>query len=438
GVVFRIVDPQGTEHWTSVGCRPLRREAEERPYGLVISLSDVTERMAFERRLREERDRAHRYLELAGSLIVVLDADGRVDVVNQAVCEMLGYAEAEIVGRNWFDTCVPLDSRREQRALRAAIVAGDPVAQDEEREQVLMTRTGEHRIVAWKDTVMRDDHGRVSGTLSSGVDVTDRREAESQVAYLAYHDGLTGLPNRALLEEHLRKALARGRRGGSAVGLIYVDLDGFKLVNDSLGHASGDDVLREAAERLAMTTRASDLLARQGGDEFLLLLGDVDPAKDPEEVAIAASKRILDALSEPFHVAGAEFQLGASIGIGLYPRDADDPDGLMKAADSAMYRAKRAGRGAYMLAEPEENEGGDARTRLSLTTRLRRALSRDELELHFQPVFAVRTGELVSAEALLRWNDPVEGQIPPGMFVPVAEETGLIDHVGDWVLERLC
>jgi len=208
GVVFRIVDPQGTEHWTSVGCRPLRREAEERPYGLVISLSDVTERMAFERRLREERDRAHRYLELAGSLIVVLDADGRVDVVNQAVCEMLGYAEAEIVGRNWFDTCVPLDSRREQRALRAAIVAGDPVAQDEEREQVLMTRTGEHRIVAWKDTVMRDDHGRVSGTLSSGVDVTDRREAESQVAYLAYHDGLTGLPNRALLEEHLRKAVA--------------------------------------------------------------------------------------------------------------------------------------------------------------------------------------------------------------------------------------
>src|SRR5213079_3073874 len=147
---------------------------------------------------------------------------------------------------------------------------------------------------SWKNAVMRDEHGRVNGVLCSGVDITERRAAERQVTYLAYHDGLTGLPNRALLEDHLARAMARSRRTDCAVGLLYIDLDGFKLVNDSLGHAAGDEVLHEAAERLAMTTRASDLLARQGGDEFLLLLGDLASDRDPREVAVKASARILE------------------------------------------------------------------------------------------------------------------------------------------------
>jgi diguanylate cyclase (GGDEF)-like protein len=236
-----------------------------------------------------------------------------------------------------------------------------------------------------------------------------------------------------MLEEHLRKALARARRTSTSVGLLYVDLDDFKLVNDSLGHAAGDDVLREAAERLAMTTRASDLLARQGGDEFLLLMGDV--TGNAAEVAAKTSVRIAEALAEPFHYGGAEFQIGASIGIALYPDDAGDAEGLLQCADGAMYQAKRSGRGHH---EFHQDDRGDARARLSLTARLRRALARDELELHYQPVWTVRTGELMGAEALLRWRDPTEGLVPPSAFVPVAEETGFIDALGDWVIHELC
>jgi diguanylate cyclase (GGDEF)-like protein/PAS domain S-box-containing protein len=430
GVVIRRLETEtGETTWISASCRPV-------PGGVLYAIADVTERQRTEGLLRRQRDRAERYLEMAGTIILVLDAEGSIAVLNRAGHELLGYDEGDLVGRDWFATCLPDDNRAELRDQFERALAGELPSGNEHVEHELVTREGLPRAVSWTTSLIRDEHGRVTGVLCSGADVTERLEAERQVAFLAYHDGLTGLPNRALLEEHLRKALARARRTGGNVGLIYVDLDGFKLVNDSLGHASGDEVLREAAERLAMTTRASDLLARQGGDEFLLLLGDVDRRRDPEEVAVAASRRILEALGEPFHVAGAEFQLGASIGIALYPRDAHDPDGLLKAADGAMYRAKRAGRGGYAFPEPDD--ASDARVRLSLTTRLRRALARDELELYFQPVFSVKEGELVSAEALLRWNDPTEGQIAPGVFVPVAEETGLIGALGDWVIDALC
>jgi diguanylate cyclase (GGDEF)-like protein/PAS domain S-box-containing protein len=434
GVLMRRVDENG-ERWERASFHALCREGDDAPYGVVYSLSDVTERKRSERELRAERDRAQRLLDMTGTVIVVLDAQARVTVLNHAGHELLGYAEGELVGADWFERCTPVDSRAERRAFFDRVLAGEVPAGELSPEADLVTRRGETRTVSWNHTVLHDEHGRVTGTLSSGVDITERRAAERQVTYLAYHDGLTGLPNRALLEDHLTRALARSRRTGCSVGLLYIDLDGFKLVNDSLGHAAGDEVLREAAERLAMTTRASDLLARQGGDEFLLLLGDLELDQDPQEVAVKASKRILDALAEPFHVAGAEFQLGASIGIALYPRDAHDRDGLLKAADGAMYSAKRAGRGVYAFPEAD---GGDARTRLSLTTRLRRALARDELELYFQPLFTVEDSDLVGAEALLRWNDPNEGLIAPADFVPVAEETGLINALGDWVLEALC
>jgi diguanylate cyclase (GGDEF)-like protein/PAS domain S-box-containing protein len=434
GILMRRVDENG-ERWQEANFHPLRRPGDDAPYGLVYSLSDVTERKRSERRLRAERDRAQRLLDLAGTVIVVLDLEGRVAVLNHAGHELLGFREGELVGTDWYATCVPAGVRAERRTYFERMIAGEVPGEDTSPESDLVTRRGETRTVSFNHTVLHDEHGRVTGTLSSGVDITERRAAERQVTYLAYHDGLTGLPNRALLEDHLTRALARSRRTECSVGLLYIDLDGFKLVNDSLGHAAGDEVLREAAERLAMTTRASDLLARQGGDEFLLLLGDLQRDHEPQDVAIRASKRILEALAEPFHVAGAEFQLGASIGIALYPRDAHDRDGLLKAADGAMYSAKRAGRGVYAFPEAD---GGDARARLSLTTRLRRALARDELELYFQPVFTVQDSDLVGAEALLRWNDPNEGLIAPGDFVPVAEETGLINALGDWVLEALC
>jgi diguanylate cyclase (GGDEF)-like protein/PAS domain S-box-containing protein len=410
----------------------LRLGAARHGDGVLLTILDVTADKRAERALREQRDGARQLLDLAGTVILVVGVDARITTVNRAASALLGYPDGELVGRDFFDTLVSEEERDARREAYKALVSGGG-AEHVERESEVVTRRGDVRAIAWSDTVLRDEHGRVTGTLSSGADVTERRQAEEQVSYLAYHDGLTGLANRALLEEHLRKALARARRTGTSVGLLYIDLDDFKLVNDSLGHGAGDDVLREAAERLAMTTRASDLLARQGGDEFLLLMGDV--AGDAAEVTAKTSVRIAEALAEPFHYGGAEFQIGASIGIALYPNDASDAEGLLQCADGAMYNAKRAGRGRH---EFHQDDHGDARARLSLTARLRRALARDELELHYQPVWTVRSSELIGAEALLRWRDPTEGLVPPSAFVPVAEETGFIDALGDWVIHELC
>jgi diguanylate cyclase (GGDEF)-like protein len=237
-----------------------------------------------------------------------------------------------------------------------------------------------------------------------------------------------------MLEEQVRRDLGRARRHGGSLALLYFDLDSFKLVNDSLGHYAGDAVLAEAARRVAELTRSSDVLARQGGDEFLLLLSTTGD-QDPREAAGAAGERIAAALDEPFEISDARFHVGASIGIALYPHDAADADMLFKHADTAMYQAKRAGGGTVAFYEAQD---GDARQRLSLTSRLRKAIAEGELRLHVQPIVDVHDERIVAVEALVRWQDPEHGLIPPGLFIGVAEETGLIDGIGDWVLEELC
>ena len=234
--------------------------------------------------------------------------------------------------------------------------------------------------------------------LRSGEDVTERKRAEAQVAFLAYHDRLTGLANRALLEDQVRRDLVRARRNEGSLALLYFDLDNFKLVNDSLGHQAGDAVQAEAARRVADLTRTGDVLARQGGDEFLLLLGSGGDA-DPRKAAQAAGERIAAALDEPFDISDARFHVGASIGIALYPEHACDADTLFKHADHAMYQAKRRGGGTVAFYEAEAT---DARERLSLTSRLRRAIREGELRLHAQPIVDVHDSRIVAVEALVR------------------------------------
>jgi diguanylate cyclase (GGDEF)-like protein len=262
--------------------------------------------------------------------------------------------------------------------------------------------------------------------------LTDARNFEDAV-HQAFHDSLTGLPNRALLAEHLELALARARRTASAVALLYVDLDDFKLVNDSLGHAAGDQLLCQIAMRLQDRRRETDLLARQSGDEFLLLLSDVKG--DPVASAHTAAEGILQALSRPFTISGTDFHIGASVGVGVFPRDANDAEELLRHADAAMYQAKARGRNTVAIYSGEAHQ---SRERLSLSTRLRRAIERDELVLHWQPIVDPRDGLLRKAEALVRWDDPSRGLVPPIEFIPFAEDTGLIDDVGEWVLEALC
>ncbi|MDP9184098.1 MAG: EAL domain-containing protein, partial [Actinomycetota bacterium] len=271
-------------------------------------------------------------------------------------------------------------------------------------------------------------------------DITERKRAESEIAFLAQHDRLTGLPNRGWFEELLEMAISRARRHDLGVGVLFLDLDNFKLVNDSLGHHAGDELLVLLAERLRLCTRDTDLVARQGGDEFLMLIADLDRETSgslevemsvPEMIA----QRIKEALREPFELAGTAFYASGSVGISVFPQDALDADALLKNADAAMYRAKKGNPGGHVMYAAGEDEL--ITERLSLSTRLRRAVDTQSWILHYQPILDLGDGRMVGVEALIRWREPNGGLVAPGEFIPLAEELGLIEAIGEWVIDEM-
>ena len=273
--------------------------------------------------------------------------------------------------------------------------------------------------------------GGRAGWLATIADITDRRRADAQIAHMAHHDALTGLPNRVLFLDRLEQAVARGRRGeGCAV--LCLDLDHFKAVNDTLGHPIGDGLLRAVTDRLLADMRETDTLARLGGDEFALIQS---MARRPED-ATAMAERLIERLSAPYLIEGHQVVIGASIGIAMVPTDGDDPNALLKHADLAMYLAKTEGRGRYRCFEPEMDARMQARRELE--TDLREALRLAQFEVFYQPLMDLHTNQVSGFEALIRWNHPVRGLVPPNDFIPLAEEIGLILPMGEWVLRRAC
>ena len=380
--------------------------------------------------MRVERDRTQAYLDVAHAMVVLLYADGTVGRINRHARQVLGDANSELVGTNWFDSVVPAENREAAREAFAALVAESDNVKHYEGEA--LTRNGKRRRVAWQATSLTDPKGRMVAVLS-GQDITDRVRAEAELRKLAFFDSLTSLPNRAQLESRLRAAVTRARRRDRAVALILIDLDNFKLVNDSLGHAAGDRLLRRVAGRLRGAEGDAGLLARSGGDEFMLLVSDL-PRERAEHAAREMAAQLSDRLSRPFTVARAEFHVEASIGISVFPGDADSPEELLQHADVAMYQSKGRGRAASTVYAGITH---DPLERLSLSRRLRRAIARDELALHFQPIVWTASGRLHSMEALLRWHDPERGLVSPDSFIPAAEEMGLLDPIGAWVIEAL-
>ncbi len=281
--------------------------------------------------------------------------------------------------------------------------------------------------------LIRDNKGEVKFLIAVIDDVTERKKAEQRIAFLAHHDALTGLANRAALTQKIEEAAARQRRRDEPFTVLLLDLDRFKQVNDTLGHPAGDTLLTEVATRLKSLLRETDALARLGGDEFAIIQAG---ETNQQEAARSLADRVIAILGKPFRIAGNDVSIGTSIGIALAPEHENGPDHLLKMADLALYRAKSAGRNGYCFFDPEMSEIASARQEIE--NDLRRAVMQNELELHYQPIVDSRTRKICSVEALVRWRRPTKGLLYPDLFIPLAEETGLITQIGDWVLRTAC
>ncbi len=379
------------------------------------------------RTLADEQQLNQTIIQSSPFAIYTRDRNGIVTAWNRAAEQLFGWRAEEIVGRPLLS--VPADKSRETVELRARVLGGESLIQQEVQRQ---KRDGTVFDLSTTLAPLRDASGRISGYLAIAADITERKTAERQIAFLAYRDVLTGLPNRLLLQDRFGQAVALADRSGTRVALLFLDLDNFKTINDSLGHAVGDALLKEIAQRLGRCVRETDTISRQGGDEFLVVLSDLHGM----DVITPVLLKIREGLSQPFEFEGHELTTSASIGIAIYPDDGRDFDTLLKKADTAMYQAKDAGRNSYRFFDEQMNV--QAVEHLQLKSGLRRALERGEFVLYYQPQIDLLSGAVIGAEALLRWKHPEQGLIAPGRFIPVAEDSGLIGPIGEWVIEQAC
>lgn len=327
----------------------------------------------------------------------------------------------------------------DRTAVNAAVQHASRTGSSYAIEHRIVRSDGAIRVVHEQAEVLPDDQGRPARMVGTVQDITERKLAEqalrdkdAHLEYVAYHDGLTGLPNRTLLTDRLHHAASRADRAGNRMALLFIDLDRFKTINDSLGHAIGDAVLQAVADRLKTLVRKEDTLSRLGGDEFVVLLEGVDGSQDAAMVA----EKIIQDMERVLHIGNYPLHVSASIGIGLYPDDGRDAETLLKHADAAMYRSKERGRNTFHFYEQGITER--AMRRIQLESRLRGALEQRALEVYYQPLVCMQTRRIHGAEALLRWHDPDEGMIPPDHFIPLAEDTGLIVPIGEWVIREVC
>ncbi len=438
---YRVVHPDGHTVWVREDAVLIADEAG-RPLHWLGLMLDVTELIRTQAELHEAKSKYGALVEQIPAIVYVDVADDNMSTtyVSPQIEAILGYNPQEYIGdpQLWENILHPDDREEAMATYLRGRESGGPFV----FEYRLMARNG--RTVWFRDSaiVLTDAHGDAEYIQGVMLDITDGKLAEERIAFLAYHDRLTGLPNRTMFDELLGLALARAKRHDLGVVVVTVDLDDFKLVNDSLGHEAGDALLVQFAQRLSDATRETDLVARPGGDEFLLLLADLDQTPvvpgGHEGVSVAAESvalRIQEALRTPFTLGDTELYITASLGISLFPEDAADAPTLLKNAETAMFRSKRSGPGGYVL---HAKDDADSIIRLSLSTRLRRAVEQEQWMLHYQPLIDLKTAGVIGVEALIRWPEPNGGLVPPGDFIPLAEEMGLIDAIGAWVIDEVC
>jgi diguanylate cyclase (GGDEF)-like protein/PAS domain S-box-containing protein len=397
--------------------------------GLTGVSIDITERKEAEQTLRASEQRFRDVVRAAGEYVWETDREWRYTYLSDRVQALLGYGEAEMLGRRPAEFMPAGEAERVDAWFGEHVAPGQPFRG---LEHMSVTQAG---ALVWQQVSgvpVFDADGSFRGYRGTGLDITERKRAEERIEHLATRDPLTGLPNRLLLQDRINHRLANAQRNGERLALLFIDLDRFKTINDSLGHHVGDALLQEVAGRLQSALRGGDTLARLGGDEFVVAL---ERLRDPRDAATVAQK-ILAALAGGLRIGEHSLNTSCSIGISIFPEDGEDLNTLMRNADTAMYHAKEQGRGNYQFFSADMNVR--AVRRLNMETALRRALERGELELHFQPQVTVATGALAGAEALLRWRGHDHGSVSPSEFIPVAEETGIIHEIGTWAMESAC
>ena len=418
---YRVIGQKGDIYHYSVRGQVVRNSAGEPRKWIALS-SDITENKTAEQALAQ----LAAIVQSSEDAIIGASLSGTITSWNTGAEKLLGYSAAEVLGSS-VSLLLP-------HPERAADILGPSVRGEVSRfdESVLVCKSLAMLPVSLTLSPIRDAAGNVTGIAAVARDIRARKQAETELAYQAQHDHLTGLPNRLLLADRLAASIARAESSGRMTAVLYLDLDGFKLVNDSLGHESGDCILRLVTDRLRACVREPDTLARMGGDEFMLVINEVSE----EKTAFLVAERLREALRKPFSISGRDVYLTVSIGVSMYPSDGADVSALRQNADAAMYQAKHAGKDRVMFFTPAMRTSFIER--LELETDLRHALDRDEFFLHFQPIFEASGGRQTAFEALARWKHPIRGVIPPDKFIPAAEETGLIIRLGAWVLREAC
>ncbi|HUZ76960.1 MAG TPA: EAL domain-containing protein, partial [Chloroflexota bacterium] len=408
--------------WVQTSAAPLRG-VDNQITGAVMVYSDVTARRQLMEALQASEERYRTIVETANEGICVVDPRGAIVYVNEKMGELNGFTAEEQVGHPVMEFTKPADHDRIVAGLERSGAGSSATLQI---ELEIPRKDGTSVFALMSARSLRDADGQPLGSVAMFTDLTEIRKSQEALAHQALHDALTGLPNRVLLQDRLSQAMLQAQRGGTSLAVMFIDLDGFKDVNDNFGHHEGDEVLRQVGPRLQGLLRETDTVGRLGGDEFAVVLQGVD-----EQGASAVAAKMLTALEMPFSLHGQAVELSASIGIALYPEHGDDLSVLLQRADIAMYTSKRQHSSFAIYAAPESDA---LSTRLIVTGELRQAIEQDALALFYQPKVSFASGQIVGLEALVRWPHPTRGLIAPDQFVPLAEQHGLIQPLSQWVL----